>query len=119
MFDTLTATAPRDNGRKRSLIAVSVVVHVVVLAAVMVAPFAVVTPPAPVDIMAFVAPPPVVPPPPPPPPPRQQARTRAPRPHATSTEAHRFIAPHEVPSSIVSERAVQSSDAPGVAGGVE
>ena len=126
-LDSLVLSGPSTTRRSRVFGpgAVSLLAHVVVIAAIIVLPLALgedVLPATSEAVRAFFVPPPEValPPPPPPPPPAGvrssvKAAPAAPRPQAEAT----FTAPIEVPETIVPDQGIDLGVEGGVPGGVE
>jgi protein TonB len=126
-LDSLVLSGPKASRRSRVLGpgAVSLLAHVVVIAAIVVLPLALgedVLPATSEAVRAFFVPPPEValPPPPPPPPPAGvrsavKAAPAAPRPQVEA----KFTAPIEIPETIVPEQGIDLGVEGGVPGGVE
>jgi protein TonB len=124
-FDALIESAPQGRGgARRSPWGVSVVVHTLLIAAILIIPlFSDEIPPATDEALrAFFAMPAVMAPPPPPPPPPPAAgarpRVKAPAP-ARPMEPAKFVAPIEVPEAIAPEETLSLGVEGGVPGGVE
>jgi protein TonB len=115
LFDDVTNPTVRVGSRKWYTVPLSMFVHTVLFAAIIIIPLMATdvlpTPPA---MMAFVASAP--PPPPPPPPPPAPA---APQPKAPPVEVNPAAAPVEAPREIKPEILVPSTGVEGVVGGVE
>jgi periplasmic protein TonB len=123
-FGSLVLTDPTSNTKgRRATLAVSVVLHSILIAAVVVVPlFFYDSLPAPDDaIRAFFVTPVVAAPPPPPPPPPAAGVRPVPR---TSVAPHpeeppKFVAPLETPAEIKPEEGIALGVEGGVPGGVE
>ncbi len=125
-LNSLVLSAPRVRGEHRALAPgfVSLVVHVLTVAAIIVLPLLLFedVPPAPSDaVRAFFVPPAEVAlPPPPPPPPPAGARVSKPAPAAPRpVESARFLAPIEVPDTVRPEEGIDLGVEGGMEGGVE
>jgi protein TonB len=123
---SLVFSGPRETrvSRRLSPAALSVVIHVLVIAAIVILPLVVgdqVLPATSDAVRAFFVPPPdVALPPPPPPPPPAGARALKPAPAVPqpSTEA-KFTAPIDVPDTVRPEESIDFGVEGGVPGGVE
>ena len=122
-FTSLVLSAPENAaGRKTATFAVSVVLHTILVAAIVVLPILFYDAmPEPGALKAFfVAPLEIVPPPPPPPPPAASRRSVAKavaRPQPLAPTA--FVAPIEMPEEIKPEEGLDLGVEGGVPGGVE
>jgi periplasmic protein TonB len=124
MFDTITrGPAPITASKRLLTTAVSVLMHLTLLTAVLLVPLWYFTPalPTPSEMLAFVATPPAPAPPPPPPAAAPPARTREPRrePANATPDSQRFAAPVEAPARVEPEKVVETASTAGVLGGVE
>src|SRR4029450_9903770 len=103
-FDTVVSSPPLHTRGAMGL--VSIIIHGVMLAAVLLVPLmGSVDLPEPDQVVRafFVSPVEVAPPPPPPPPPAAGPRPVAKAPAAMPTEPPRFVAPIEVPTEVLPE----------------
>jgi protein TonB len=124
-FRSLVLTRPRSLAAARgATLAVSIVAHAVLIAAVVIAPlllFEEVLPTADMAVRTFFAAPATLapaPPPPPPPPPAARARA-APAVAPPPSEPAKFVAPVEIPQGIAVEESLDLGVEGGVPGGVE
>jgi protein TonB len=123
-FECLLLAQPEGQAKKRSAtLTVSLVVHGVLLALVLLVPILTYDAlPAPSEAVRafFVSPPEVAPPPPPPPPPPAGARRIAKTPAApTPPPEARFVAPVDVPDELKPEPGLDLGAEGGIPGGVE
>ena len=122
-FTGLVVTLPRSVAKRRSAtVALSIVIHVVLVLAVIVVPlfFADILPAPSEAVRAFfVTPAQVALPPPPPPPPAAGVRAAPKAPAAPRLSEARFTAPVEVPQEIPREETLDLGVEGGVPGGVE
>lgn len=125
-FESLVLTAPTSvAGRRSATLGVSIVLHALLIAAVVVVPllsYDVVPVPGEAVLRAFFVTPPDLAPPPPPPPPPAPAASRSIKPTAApkQVESQTFVAPIEVPSEITADEPLDLGGVEGgVAGGVE
>jgi protein TonB len=115
MFDVIAGTYAGAVRHRSGPLAISLLAHIGVFAAVAIPALLIVgAPPQLPTMMAFVVAADVVPPPPPPPPPALPARPADVKPVAASPDA----APIEAPATIAPESGFEQSEA-GVDGGVE
>jgi len=125
-LDALIFSGPRETrvSRRLSPAALSVAIHVLVVAAIVVLPLVFgdqVLPATSDAVRAFFVPPPdVALPPPPPPPPPAGARALKPAPAVPQPEAEaKFTAPIDVPDAVRPEESIDLGVEGGVPGGVE
>ncbi len=125
LFQSLIVAHPMPGGSKGATLAVSIVVHALLVAAIVVVPvFFYDSIPQPSESIMkafFVSPPEVAPAPPPPPPPAPAVRAAIKAPAPIPTAAPTFVAPMEAPEGIREEEGIELGFGVegGVPGGVE